>query len=240
MIFSLTPTTSPRTIAFFVVIVIVATVDHYSLLKVNGLASSNYPSSSSSSSSSSSPSSSKSRRHVIGSLLGGISTATAVTSLVLPGDGRDIIGIGIGISKVANAAEMDVDSFLQSGGVAMPMGVSGQAGKSKPITNIVFREQEQEQGQDNISRDTKTGNVIAEILVQKSGSSKNNNNDDNLMAVVTSFSAPWPLGKFFFLKFSYFHYFTVEKAWHGMAWHGMFYSNTSCVKLSFVLSTDLI
>jgi hypothetical protein len=200
MIFSLTPTTSPRTIAFFVVIVIVATVDHYSLLKVNGLASSNYPSSSSSSSSSSSPSSSKSRRHVIGSLLGGISTATAVTSLVLPGDGRDIIGIGIGISKVANAAEMDVDSFLQSGGVAMPMGVSGQAGKSKPITNIVFREQEQEQGQDNISRDTKTGNVIAEILVQKSGSSKNNNNDDNLMAVVTSFSAPWPLGKFFLFK----------------------------------------
>ena len=126
--------------------------------------------------SSSSSSSSKSRRQVIGSLLGGVSTAAAAVALVLP--------------NIANASEMDVDSFLQSGGVAMPMGVSGQAGKSKPITNILFRED----GID-ISRDTKTGNVIAEILVQKLGTKQNKDDDENLMSVITSFSAPWPLGK---------------------------------------------
>ena len=67
----------------------------------------------------------------------------------------------------------------------MPMGVSGQAGKAKPVTGVLLRE-----GTD-ISRDSKSGNVLAEILVQKTGGS----GDDNLMAVVTSFQSPWPLGK---------------------------------------------
>jgi hypothetical protein len=33
----------------------------------------------------------------------------------------------------------DVDDFLRTGGVAMPMGVSGQAGKSKPETGVFLR-----------------------------------------------------------------------------------------------------
>lgn len=63
------------------------------------------------------------------------------------------------------------------------MGVSGQAGKAKPQTGVLLRE-----GTD-VSRDSKSGNVLAEILVQKSGG------PDDLMAVVTSFQSPWPLGE---------------------------------------------
>ena len=89
-------------------------------------------------------------------------------------------------SQASNAVETtDVDSFLRSGGVAMPMGVSGQAGKAKPETGVLIRE-----GTD-ISRDPKSGNVLAEILVQKTGGG---DSDDNLMAVLTSFESPWPLG----------------------------------------------
>lgn len=33
----------------------------------------------------------------------------------------------------------DVDAFLKSGGVAMPMGVSGQGGKMRPATGVVLR-----------------------------------------------------------------------------------------------------
>ena len=84
----------------------------------------------------------------------------------------------------ANAVETtDIDDFLRTGGVSMPMGVSGQAGKSKPETGVVLRD-----GTD-ISRDSKSGNVLAEILVQKA--------DKELMAVVTSFQSPWPLGKYY-------------------------------------------
>ena len=34
---------------------------------------------------------------------------------------------------------MDVDSFLRTGMVPMPMGVSGQAGKARPETGVVLR-----------------------------------------------------------------------------------------------------
>jgi len=34
---------------------------------------------------------------------------------------------------------VDVNNFLKSGQVPQPMGVSGQAGKSRPQTGIVFR-----------------------------------------------------------------------------------------------------
>ena len=173
MVLSLT--SKRTTIAFIVVIVAAVSICHIDGLSTN-------PSSSSSSSSSS-------RRHVIGSLLGGVSTAAVVLG------GGNIID---NTNMMAQAGEMDVDSFLQSGGVAMPMGVSGQAGKSKPITNIIFRED----GID-ISRNSKTGNVIAEILVQKAGTKQEEYNDDNLMSVITSFSAPYPLGKslLFYLNF---------------------------------------
>ena len=110
-----------------------------------------------------------SRRQAIGSILSG--GAAVASTVLLPKD-------------AANAMETtDVDDFLRTGGVAMPMGVSGQAGKSKPETGVLLRE-----GTD-ISRDKKSGNVLAEILVKQS-------KGDELMAVVTSFQSPWPLGKF--------------------------------------------
>ncbi|KAL3934981.1 MAG: hypothetical protein SGBAC_009410 [Bacillariaceae sp.] len=85
------------------------------------------------------------------------------------------------VAANANAAETtDVDNFLRSGMVSMPMGVSGQAGKAKPQTGVVIPE-----GTD-VSRDSKSGNVFAEILVQKTDSS-------DLMPVVTSFQSPWAL-----------------------------------------------
>lgn len=65
----------------------------------------------------------------------------------------------------------------------MPMGVAGQAGKAKPETGVLLRE-----GTD-ISRDSKSGNVLAEILVQQAG----NADKEDFMAVVTSFQSPWPL-----------------------------------------------
>lgn len=34
---------------------------------------------------------------------------------------------------------LDVDNFLRSGVVANPMGVSGQAGKSRPETGVILR-----------------------------------------------------------------------------------------------------
>jgi hypothetical protein len=55
-----------------------------------------------------------------------------------------------------------------------------QAGKSKPETGVVLREGSE------VSRDSRSGNVLAEILVKGNG---------NLMPVVASFSSPWPLGK---------------------------------------------
>jgi len=89
----------------------------------------------------------------------------------------------IAANQPANAVD-DIDAFLRTGGVSMPMGVSGQAGKAKPETGVLLRE-----GTD-ISRDAKSGNVLAEILVKKT----NGNEDDKFMAVVTSFQSPWPLG----------------------------------------------
>lgn len=62
-----------------------------------------------------------------------------------------------------------------------PLFHTGQAGKAKPQTGVVIPE-----GTD-VSRDSKSGNVFAEILVQKTDSS-------DLMPVVTSFQSPWALG----------------------------------------------
>lgn len=64
----------------------------------------------------------------------------------------------------------------------MPMGVSGQAGKSKPETGIVFRDGSE------LSRDTKSGDVLTEILLGEK---------EDPIAVVTSFSSPWPLGELY-------------------------------------------
>jgi len=110
------------------------------------------------------------RRDALGSILGGGAAAVA-SSIMLPG-------------KAAIAAETtDVDNFLRTGGVSMPMGVSGQAGKAKPETGVLLREGT------GVSRDSKSGNVLAEILVQKS----NGSDSSDFMAVVTSFQSPWAL-----------------------------------------------
>eukprot|EP00587_Corethron_hystrix_P008505 CAMPEP_0113312316 /NCGR_PEP_ID=MMETSP0010_2-20120614/9201_1 /TAXON_ID=216773 ORGANISM="Corethron hystrix, Strain 308" /NCGR_SAMPLE_ID=MMETSP0010_2 /ASSEMBLY_ACC=CAM_ASM_000155 /LENGTH=317 /DNA_ID=CAMNT_0000168129 /DNA_START=42 /DNA_END=995 /DNA_ORIENTATION=- /assembly_acc=CAM_ASM_000155 len=79
------------------------------------------------------------------------------------------------------AAEMNVDDFLKTGGVAMPMGVSGQAGKAKPETGVVLRD-----GSD-VQRDG-SGNVLAEILVSSADGSSDQK-DQKL--VLVSFLSPW-------------------------------------------------
>jgi len=61
------------------------------------------------------------------------------------------------------------------------MGVSSQAGKSRPETGVFLRD-----GSD-VSRDKKTGDVSAEIVVNGSNGEK--------MAVFVSYSSPWPLAE---------------------------------------------
>jgi len=75
----------------------------------------------------------------------------------------------------------DVDNFIKTGMVAQPMGVSGQAGKSRPETGVILRD-----GSD-VNRDARTGDVLAEILL----SSKNNPSEK--VPVLASFQSPWPL-----------------------------------------------
>lgn len=77
-------------------------------------------------------------------------------------------------------ADVDVDDFMRSGGVSQPMGVSGQAGKGRPETGVVLREGSE------VSRDSRTGNVLAEILLGPSNSP---------LPFLASFSSPWPLAK---------------------------------------------
>ena len=77
------------------------------------------------------------------------------------------------------AAELDTEDFLKTGMVSMPMGVSGQAGKAKPKTNVVLRE-----GTDVLQ--SKKGDVTAEILLGKSS---------DPTPVLASFTCPWPLAK---------------------------------------------
>ena len=73
---------------------------------------------------------------------------------------------------------LDVDTFLKSGSdTGGNMGVSSQAGKSRPQTGVVFRDGSE------IQQDKK-GNVLAEILT---------GTKQNPVAVLTSFSSPWKL-----------------------------------------------
>jgi hypothetical protein len=80
-----------------------------------------------------------------------------------------------------NDRDFDVEDFLKSGQVAQPMGVSGQAGKSRPETGVVLRD-----GSD-VSRDPRTGDVLAEIVVES-------NQRKGKTSVLASYSSPWPLG----------------------------------------------
>jgi hypothetical protein len=115
-----------------------------------------------------------SRRTALGWLVGSGSVVAAGfgSALLLPG---------------VSQASVDTEDFIRTGMVSMPMGVSGQAGKAKPITGIIFRDGTE------VSRDAKSGDVLAEILVKNVKS--NNSDDDKLLAVVTTFSSPWPLAK---------------------------------------------
>ena len=88
----------------------------------------------------------------------------------------------VGMSPGTALADTDVESFLQSGQVSMPMGVSGQAGKSRPETGIYFRDGSE------VSRDTRSGNVLAEIVLGATSSDPT--------AILASFTSPWSLGKF--------------------------------------------
>ena len=89
-------------------------------------------------------------------------------------------GTCVGGPQLVNA-DVDTDAFMRSGMVSMPMGVSGQAGKGKPNTGVVLRDGSE------INRDTKTGDVLAEILVKDAKSSS------NMIPVVATFTSPWPL-----------------------------------------------
>lgn len=59
--------------------------------------------------------------------------------------------------------------------------MSGQAGKAKPYTGVVLRE-----GSD-VSRDDRSGNVLAEILIGKVSTDPT--------PILATFSSPWPLAK---------------------------------------------
>jgi len=73
---------------------------------------------------------------------------------------------------------LNIDSFLRTGvDAGGPMGVSSQAGKSRPQTGVVLRD-----GSD-VSQD-RSGSVLAEILT---------GTKTNPSAVVVSFSSPWKL-----------------------------------------------
>jgi hypothetical protein len=83
-------------------------------------------------------------------------------------------------SLAADEDSFNVDAYLRSGVVSSPMGVSGQAGKSKPETGIFLRDGSE------VSRDPRTGDVLAEIVMMSSSG-------DNKVPVLASYSAPWPL-----------------------------------------------
>jgi len=82
----------------------------------------------------------------------------------------------------ATQDSMDVDDFLRRGvDAGGGMGVSSQAGKSRPETGVFLRDGSE------VSRNKKTGDLNAEIVV--------NGNNGEKMAVFVSYSSPWPLAE---------------------------------------------
>lgn len=84
-------------------------------------------------------------------------------------------------SQAEEIGGMDVNDFLKTGMVSQPMGVSGQAGKSRPELGINIRDGSE------VSRNKSTGSVLAEIVLKPK--------DKQPAAVLTSFTSPWPLAK---------------------------------------------
>jgi hypothetical protein len=98
------------------------------------------------------------------------------------------MGLLSGISSVAPASaasaalqdSLDVDNFLRTGvDPSGNMGVSSQAGKSRPVTGVVLRDGSE------VNQDP-SGTVLAEILVGTKANPK---------AVLASFSTPLPLAR---------------------------------------------
>jgi len=74
---------------------------------------------------------------------------------------------------------MDINDFLRTGiDSGGPMGVSSQAGKSRPQTGVFFRD-----GTD-VARDKRTGSVSAEIIV---------GTKSNPSPLLVNYVSPWPL-----------------------------------------------
>lgn len=127
-------------------------------------------------------------------LLNALHTTTSALALSSVCNRRQAMGAMLGttgaavVSISANAEDneipdrLNVDDYLRTGFVSNPMGVSGQAGKSKPETGVILRDGSE------VSRDPRSGDVLAEILVSSS-----NSNSDNMLPVLASFSSPWPL-----------------------------------------------
>jgi hypothetical protein len=67
------------------------------------------------------------RRVALRTMLGSAATASAAMLL------------GRSSASAADGEGMNVDEFLRKGMVSMPMGVSGQAGKSRPQTGVILR-----------------------------------------------------------------------------------------------------
>lgn len=96
-----------------------------------------------------------------------------------------VSGMGVKLPAYAAGADtridgmLDVDNFLRTGMVAQPMGVSGQAGKSRPETGIILRDGSE------VYRDSRSGSVLAEIILKGSRGDR--------VPVLASYESPWPL-----------------------------------------------
>ena len=61
------------------------------------------------------------------------------------------------------AQGLNIDDFMKTGMVSQPMGVSGQAGKSRPETGVILRD-----GSD-VSRNAKSGDYWQKLLYRETG-----------------------------------------------------------------------
>lgn len=96
--------------------------------------------------------------------------------------GAGLLAVGDTPKPAWSADSLDVDAFLRKGvDSGGGMGVSSQAGKSRPETGVFLREGSE------VSRNRKTGDVNAEIVV--------NGVNGESMAVFVGYSSPWSLGK---------------------------------------------
>lgn len=96
--------------------------------------------------------------------------------------GTGLLAVGETPKPAWSADSLDVDAFLRKGvDSGGGMGVSSQAGKSRPETGVFLREGSE------VSRNRKTGDVNAEIVV--------NGVNGESMAVFVGYSSPWSLAE---------------------------------------------